>query len=167
MEEWFKEGRHFHLPDPLPVVDVLAIDKNIRTNEDCTFVYCDAMKTKKMEVRAANEEEAWVKRLRETTAEDDLELFKKEVARVNPDIPIPAENDEQLFALDGVAIFAPEYAKWQQHEGQIPHSACSVRYCPDDTMAKHAAVYGLRWQVEHHDDPEKRFWHLQKNEESD
>ena len=124
------------------------------------------MKTKKMSEGERIENEEEVEKMlaitEQSTYEDDCDRFLAEVRRVNPHIPIPAQNKEQLDALDQIAIFAPLYAKYAEQEEQVPHGSCSVRYCPSNTMAKHAELYGMVWQVEHHDDPEKRFWHVQK-----
>ncbi len=122
-----------------------------------------------MEVRVAGEDSDWVKQLKNVTAEEELCRFKAEVRRVDPTLCVPARDDAELEKLDVIAIFAQEYARWHQTEGQIPYSACSTSVCPTDTMVRHAELYGMGWHIANYDEPQNRFWYLQKEpeEESD
>ena len=88
--------------------------------------------------------------------EKEIERFKAEVKRVNPALPVPAQDYEQLDALDAIMIYAPVYAKWQASSEDIPPSSISTSKEPCYTMHKHAGLYGLRWVRK--DD----YWHLQK-----
>jgi hypothetical protein len=104
------------------------------------------------------------KKMNEGAFEQQELRFRREVARVNPALRIPAEDQDALDALDDICIFAPIYAKYQQTPGQIPLGACSVRHFPSNTAAKHAALYDMYWQVVNSEDPATRYWALQKEE---
>lgn len=99
------------------------------------------------------------------TWEEQVARFRAEVHRVNPALCIPAVDQDAMDALDDICIFAPIYAKYKQTPGQIHLGACSIRHYPSNTAVKHAALYGMYWQVVNPTEPGSRYWALQKEDE--
>ena len=92
-------------------------------------------------------------------AEEEYENFKREVARVLPDMKLPpTPGDKQaVAALDSIAIFAQTYYEFQDKAPEPLQ--VSIAYEPNAVMEKHSAMYGMKWVAS---DKLKDVWYLAK-----